>query len=533
MHRFPGNPKTRGGWYLFLITAAAFVISYLMAGMLVFTPETFFFTAFWLFGFTFLAFNLVYMLAASVCSILLKDRPLPEAREAPSRRVAVIYPVKNEGEGLYERIRYSMNSASEAKPDFWLLSDSDPDFLDYEVETVRKLRREFGETRISYRHRAEPREKKQGNIMEWLHQHHEYEFFFVCDADTMMAPGTLPKLLRKAAHPEAADIAIFQSRLEIVHAKTYFAKFQAVSSRLAQKLYVRVNQAIFARQVSFGHGCLVRAEAFRQLRLPKGIWSHDIWDMALLDQMGWRTVFCSDTVTYDEVPSHYLELKSRNRRWARGTLQSWPLLFLPRVSLASRFYVFYGIYMYVAQPVFFFWLLASFWAASSFSGFVIEFQRYAFLGGTLVDIELTGMMIFSLGIVFLHKLAVCRSLEDLGDAVFEILFSTLICLNNVLYQTVDILVIPFQTAGWIPMKKDPFADVTALNCVRSLWPGTLLGLAGAYFGFLESPEWAMGALPFLVSFTFSIPLTYLTAKQAPPVRESRNYEFIRPVIQNA
>ena len=466
----------------------------------------------WFIGFAVLTFNLIYMLAASLFYLFFKPPVFKEISPADLPPTAVIYPVKNEGEGLYERMRFTLQNSLAAGIDFWLLSDSAGVFLDYEAECVGRLKQEFAGAQIFYCHRPDPIEKKQGNIMEWAHRHPGYKYFFVCDADTMIPRDSLLKMIRKAEHPENSDIAIFQSRLEIVHAKTYFAKFQATSAALAQKFYVSVNQAVLGRQVSFGHGCLIRMEPFLLLRLPKGIWSHDIWDTVLLDERGWKTVFCRDVVCYDEVPSHYLELKIRNRRWARGTMQSWPLLFRPGVSSASRFYVFYGIYMYVSQPIFFIWILMSFWAASDLSGALLIFQRYSFLGGTLVDIELTGMMIFSLAVVFLHKIVVCKSPKDMWEVVKEIFFSTLICLNNIFYQTVDLLVIPFQKAGWVPVKKNPFASATLKNAIQNLWPSTLLGIAGIYFGLRESPQWAFGAMPFLISFSFIIPLTYLTSK---------------------
>lgn len=504
---------THPRFYLGLILVLTFGMSFIMTGMLVFDGETFLYTGFWLLCFAFLTFNLNYMLAASLYHRWL---PLPVLAERPLENfplTAVIYPVKNESYGLYERIRYSLSSTQELPFDLWLLSDSnDETAAGYEQEVLSKLRKEFGAEKIRYRRRLHPFEKKQGNVMSWAHAHPEYAYFFVCDADTMIPPKTLEKLLRKAEHPQNADIAIFQSLLEIVHAKTYFAKFQAISTRLAQRLYSHVNQAIFKRHVSFGHGCLFRMGPFLKLRLPKGIWSHDIWDMALLDQMGYRTVFCPDVISYDEVPADYLELLSRNRRWAKGTLQAWPLILKPGISLATRFYVAYGIYVFIVQPVFFFWILASFWAASASTGVMLKFQQYAFLGGTLLDVELAGMAVFSLVVVFFHKLTLCRSFHDFREVIHEIFLSTLISLNDVFYQTMDILLLPFHKKGWVPAKKDPVSSIRLKHALQTLWPSTLLGLTGIYFGLNQSPQWAVAAMPFLISFTFIIPLTYATAQ---------------------
>ena len=495
---------------LFVLTFAA---GYLMAGMLVFDESTWLYSAFWLFCFVLLIFNVNYMLVNSFFRLWVKNEPCPELDLKDFPKTAILYPVKNETFGLYERLRYSLSSNEKLSFDVWVLSDSsDENSLEYEKEVVNELRKDFAGRAIFYRHRPYAFERKQGNIMSWAHAHPDYDYFFVCDADTMIAPGALGRLLQKAEHPQHQNVAIFQSRLEIVHAKTYFARFQAISSRLAQKLYASVNQAVFGRQISFGHGCLIRMQPFLNLRLPKGIWSHDVWDTALLDQMGYKTVFCPDVICFDEVPADYLELLARNRRWAKGTLQSWSLLFLPGLSLATRFYVAYGIYMYLIQPVFFFWIVASFWAASASSGALLRFQRYSFLGGTLIDVELAGMAIFSLLIVFFHKMILCRSFRDFSEIIQEILFSTFICLNNVFYQTLDIVLLPFQKSSWVPAKKNPVSAIQWAIILKILWPSTVLGLAGLYFGFNESPQWAFAALPFLVSFSFIIPLTYATAR---------------------
>jgi membrane glycosyltransferase len=116
-----------------------------------------------------------------------------------------------------------------------------------------------------------------------------------------------------------------------------------------------------------------------------------------------------------------------------------------------------------------------------------------------------------LGIVFLHKFVICRNLKDIVDTIKEIFFSTLICLNNVFYQSLDIAIMMFQNIKWVPMKKDPFESLTMKKTIQTLWPSTILGVVLINFGINNSPYGTFFALPILTSFALSIPVAYATS----------------------
>ncbi len=516
LSRFLMRPAVYIGWMIALTAASV----YLCAGLLVFEPGNAWMPALWLAGFAFLLFNVAYCLVCAVYAIFLRPQILPEIAYPPATRVAILYPVLNERVGLYERMAYSLSVNDGEGVDVWVLSDSpaDPQQLAYESDTVQKLRDRFGETRIHYWRRKHPVERKQGNIKGWLDNHgKDYPFFIVCDADTMLGPGVLRKLLAKALHPAHRDIAIFQARLHVAHDRTYFARFEASSLPIVHRLYVSVNQRVFGRAMYFGHAALIRSAVFARLQIPAGISSHDIWESALLDRMGYKAAFCYDALCFEEVPAHYLEMRARESRWAKGNLQTFPLLGMRGLSLSMRFYVFYGLYMYLCQPVFLGWMLLGFAGASVLGGKLLSFQRYAFLGASVIDLELTSMLIGVLLVVFLHKLVVARSLRQVRDVLCETLLSTALCLNNVFYATLDMLRLLLardKGAGWKPMNKDPEARLTLAQAARYLWPSTALGIVGIWAGWQWSPLWLQAASIFLISFTLAIPIAYVTALPA-------------------
>jgi membrane glycosyltransferase len=502
--------------YIGVMLLITFVAIYFCMGVIVFERGNILYPLLWLSGFSILIFNVAYVLVVSLYNFIAPHKNIPEAKVSDMPTCAIVYPVKNETTGLFERMSYTLENNNFDNITLCFLSDSDKKHLLYENEVVSKLRKKFGEDKIYYWHRKKPTEKKQGNIGGWLRHHHwQYKYFMVCDADSMIPKNMVLKLICKAEHPANEQIAIFQSRLHIAHAKTPFAKYQAISARLAQKLYMRVNQAVFGRSVSFGHGNLIRSNIFVRVQIPKGILSHDIWDTVMLDKMGYKVAYCYDVITYEEVPANYLEMRARDRRWSKGTLQTWPLLFTSDISTPTRFYCAYGLYMYLSQPIFFMWIALSFLASSISVGKLLSFQRFALLGASFVDLELTSMLFGVLAIVFFHKLLLCRSLKEAADVIKEIGFSTLICLNNVYYTTQDIITMPFRSIKfWKPMAKNPFENLSFLKAMLNLWPSTLIGLLALYFGVKYSKQWVIAASPFIASFILVIPLTYITAKSS-------------------
>ena len=509
------TPQRRTKVFILLLCALTLAATGLISRSMIFTSETAVLSAAWLFGFGFLFFNVVYLFLLSLAHLFLKKPALKERNNIGTfPKTAVLYPVRNESHGLIERIRFSFSGNDLPGTDLWILSDSSEEFIPYEKDLTEELGRVFP-GRAFYRRRPEPRERKQGNIAEFLHAHPEYKYVYICDADGMIPEGTLLKLLRKAEHPENQGIGIFQCTVRIAHAATWYARFERIGARLSQRFSFEALQALLGESISFGHHHLARADVLRRIRLPKGLLSHDNWDTVLLSEIGYRVVFCQDVFAFDEAPSNYLEARARTKRWAKGTLQGWPLVFKAKASLAARFQAFYGIYLYLADIVFFLWAILGVLAHSEPTGQLIHFKIDELWFGLCTNTVLKWTLLFSLGVIFFHKVTILKNRQDVREYLYELGVSTFITLNNFLYVPLDMLAIPFQKLNWRPMAKNPFAKLDLRKTTEALWLGTIFGIYGLYFCTQLTPYFVWQAVPVLSSLILSIPLVYLTSTPMP------------------
>lgn len=421
--------------------------------------------------------------------------------EVQSVPVALLYCIKNEPFGLKERISYTLEGNSLQHLHLWILSDSNDSFGKEEENLVNELQKGFGRNKVFYRRRAFPQERKQGNIKDWLMRWGaSYDYFIVCDADSLLPHGWVEELLRIAEHPNQGNIGIFQSAIYIAHEASFYSRMQAIAQFYAQKLYFHVNQAVFGHSIAFGHNCLIRREAFETIELPRNLLSHDNWETALLERNGYKTVCLSDIVSFEEASPHYLEERKRSKRWLKGTLQGWPLLFLPGISCSTRFLIFYQIYLYLVQPILCFWILSTL-LVNTTSGnqvFLSGKDSFLLLGSTL-------------GVLLFHKMVVARNLGDIKRIVQETIFSTLLGLQNIFYGTLDLIILPFERLGWTPMAKNPNAHVSLSDCFKNLFVGTMFGIFLLWVGLNQSTEWTLFTLPILLSLIFSIPLVYFSS----------------------
>jgi len=458
------------------------------------------FSYLWLLAFSFLSLNISVLATQALFGLFVKAPYFPEVdrSQVDSIPIALLYCVKNEPFGLKERIEYTLKGNLLPNLDLWILSDSSDSFGNEEEKLVGELKNEFGGERVFYRRRCNPCERKQGNIKDWLIRWgSSYQYLIVCDADSLLPRGWAREVLRIAEHPRHSKVGIFQSAIYVAHEASLFSRMQAIAQFYAQRLYFHVNQAVLGRSIAFGHNCLIRREAFQKIELPEGILSHDNWETALLEQKGYKTVYLSNLISFEEAAPHYLEERKRSKRWLKGTLQGWPLLFLPNISFSTRFLIFYQIYLYLVQPVLCFWIVSTLFAGPQFftSG-NISFQLF----------------VFTLGVLFFHKMVVVKNLMDVRRILQETFFSTLIGLQNILYGTFDFIAIPFERLGWTPMAKRPGERLSFSECAKSLFIGTFAGVGLFWFGLNQSSTWTFFTLPVLLSLILSIPFVYFSSK---------------------
>lgn len=495
------RPLVSEGAFLFLLMAIiCFLVGLRMSSIRYVNMNIFHFI--WLAVFAFLILNVAHMF---VCSFYALVFPVPILKERFLKAIpktAIIYTVRAESCGLYERMEYTFRNNYLTNCDLWMVSGQAPiEFMKYEQEVLCSLRERFGNERVRYLHSEDDRKKKREMVEEWLEYiGDEYKYFVICDGDSMLPANCVIKLLRKAEHPQNNDVAIYQASMRIVNAKTHYSHLQAIGIKMMIRLSTSMKQLAFGKGLFWGHNALIRISAFRKISLPEGVLSHDIWETAYLDRMGHRTVFCPDVISFEEAPANYLEDKKRMARWARGNLQTLGLLFEPGLSPGVRFYVFQGIYSYLSNFIFLIWVYAGIFLEKSSLWIDLASTRYL-------------MTAIVMSIVFLHKFAVCRSFKEFGGIFYETVVSTIVNLNSLFYVSLILLKLPFlKTKTWIPMKKIPDETISLTETILNCWPSTLFGIFSCLVAYFYAPTWGICSIPILLSFLLTIPTVYLTSR---------------------
>ena len=153
--RFPLSPETRTALFLGAVALLTCLAVWLVSSAIVWTEESRIFGILWVAGFGFLFFDVAFLFILSVLRPFLKETALKGAFVKEFPKTAIVYPVRNESHGLFERIEYSFSGNKLPNTDLWILSDSSAEFEPYEREIVQRLQASHPE-RIFYRRRKFP-----------------------------------------------------------------------------------------------------------------------------------------------------------------------------------------------------------------------------------------------------------------------------------------------------------------------------------------------------------------------------------------
>ena len=123
-------------------------------------------------------------------------------------------------------------------------------------------------------------------------------------------------------------------------------------------------------------------------------------------------------------------------------------------------------------------------------------------------------------IIFFHRLLFFRDVKYLITTLTDILYSTVVFLNNIVYISIGIITTPFKGMEWTPMKKDPSATLSKKRIFITLLPSTAIGIVLMYMGLLYSPYWLLLSIPVVSSFSLGMIMTYLTAQ---PLKKELRY----------
>ena len=456
----------------------------------------------WLLIYFIVSIGFGYILTVLIHYVLSFPYLLPQKNTLSDFRIptGILFFVKNEGEVIKKMLARALENSSNS--DVHLVSNSDDlDKIKFEKEVVASLNKKFGKR--CFHVQVNP--PKHKGFEQWLSMYADkYKYCFLCDADSSFDKGVIQKLIAKAEHPDNQKFAVFQTQLHCTDDETIYSNALSFGQEVAQRLYNITHWRVFRESVFFGSGSLVRTKAVKELDVPANALSHDIWDTAYLNKRGWIVAFCEDVTTFEMFPTNFLETIKREIRWAKGTLQSWSLLKLSGLSLATRFYIALPIYLYIMQCFFLLWLIIG--------AFDNIFQLFEFRDGILA----VAMYVFVMTVILLHRFVIVRNWQDLKRISVETFCSTLICLNGVIYSTVAFCqaLTGIKAKRWKPSSKEG-GRVSLKEVMKRLWLSEVIGLF-FLLAYLYEPQ-NISLLPFVFALLFSVPIAWLSSQ---PVKDN-------------
>ena len=472
----------------------------------------------------------------------------PPAVLPPSVRTALVVPVYHEDpERVAARLRVIIRSLERTGQlplfDLFILSDSrEPGRVRAEQAVWARLCNERGARgRVFYRNRAENRGRKAGNIAEFCQRWgRQYAYFVVLDADSIMAGGTLVRLVGlMEANPGAG---LIQTLPQPIGAETLFARALQFAARLYGPIYAAGLAYWFPGRGNYwGHNAIIRTQAFMATaglptlpgKPPLGgeILSHDFVEAALLQRAGWSVWLLPGLEgSYEELPSTLRGYLARDRRWCQGNLQHVRLLAAKGLAAVSRLHLALGAMSYVVSLL---WLLllvlttaeaarTHIWTKVTVHEASLFFQPWPVADPR----QLIGLAWVTVGMLLLPKLlplgltlaqrarrrAFGGGLRLLRAAAAELALSVLIAPVLMVQHSKAVLSILLgRGVAWTAQQRDgqseswtavalSYADITLLGC---LW---------AAVAYLVAPGlmWWLG--PVLAGCVLAIPLAALSGR---------------------
>ncbi|WP_407352960.1 glucans biosynthesis glucosyltransferase MdoH [Luteimonas sp. R10] len=467
--------------------------------------------------------------------------PLP----APASPTALLLPTYHEDParlmaGLQAMHESLARTGHADKFDFFVLSDSRrPEVQAAEARAFAALRARLGDgARIWYRLREDNRERKAGNIAEWVRRWGgAWPQFVILDADSLMTGDTLVRLA--VAMERHRDVALIQTLPLIVNGTTLFARMQQFAGRMfGQVMAYGVAWWHGAESNYWGHNAIIRTAAFAaHAGLPplRGfapfsghVLSHDFVEAALLRRGGWALHMVPGLPgSYEEGPPSLTDMLVRDRRWCQGNLQHAAVLPARGLHWVNRWHLLIGIGHYMTAPL---------WAMLMLVGIAIPLRqgfdgdRYSAAAYWLAQDADRFLWVFALTMSMLLApkfLGYVASMADretrrgCGGALraavgvlLEIVLAALMAPVTMYVQSRGVAgVLAGKDSGWDPQRRDdgsqPFPAL-----LRSYGGATVMGVVSGAIAYAVSPGLAAWMSPVIVGLGLSIPIVMLTSSRA-------------------
>jgi membrane glycosyltransferase len=477
---------------------------------------------------------------------------------------AIIFPIYNEDSvRVLAGLRASYESLARTghldRFDFFILSDTTN--ADGWIEEERRWSELVCDLdalgKIYYRRRLFNEASKSGNVRDFLNTWGErYRYFICCDADSVMSGETLVDLVKlMEAHP---TVGLIQTVPALVNAGSLFGRIQQFANRLYAPVFIAgLNYWALDFGNYWGHNAIIRTEPFMKFcdlpqlpgRKPFGgqILSHDFVEAALMLRENWAVWLAYDLPgSYEEAPQSLIDNAQRERRWCQGNLQHTLVLFAKGLRGVSRLHLIFGIFGYVAGPLWLAFLITFDWiyCMQKFTGLsditVQSFNPYlknwsgtahALLIFTICMVVIMlpkFLALIDLALDWPRRRQFGSLLNATGGVVGETIFSTLHAPLLMLWHTRFVLTnVAGISVGWTTQKRD--ADGTDwFYAAQRHWGHTLIGLVWGWFTWKLDRGLFWWFTPVLAGMVFSVPLSVLTSRRNLGARAKSLGFFLTP-----
>jgi len=478
-----------------------------------------------------------------------RDRIRPNAAP-PETLTALVMPIYNEdpvrtGAALRAMAEGLAGIGAARHFEIVVLSDSNQaDAWIHETAAVASLRAALtGVMPVWYRRRWRNVARKSGNLQDFVMRWGaRYEHMIVLDADSLIEPGTLWRLVElMQADP---SLGILQTAPQLIGARTFFGRLQQFAACVYGPVIARGVAAWSGDSGNYwGHNAIIRIRAFAEScglpelegRTPFGghVLSHDFVEAALMRRGGWKVRMTTDCAgSWEESPPSLIDVALRDRRWAQGNLQHLKLIGANGLAFTSRLHLGIGIMSYLSSPMWLFMLIIGF--ALSVQAHLIRPEYFSrdfqlFPTWPRFDVELMmSLFWFSMLVLmipklvgFLRALASPRLRRGAGGVigisasfVFEVILSALYAPVMMLIQSRHVFeVFMGRDSGWKPQRREggstSWQDAWhyhARHMVISCMTGIVI--------YLLSPPLLAWVSPALLGALLSVPLSRASGSAA-------------------
>jgi membrane glycosyltransferase len=449
-------------------------------------------------------------------------------------RVAIVMPLRNEdADAALARFQSVQRGLARTdcsdRFDFHVLSDtSRPEIAAREEASVAAWRAEATGARIFYRRRTENTGFKSGNIAEFVQRcGEEYDYFLPLDADSVMGPGIVVRLLR--VMEATPDIGMLQSLVTGMRSDNFFTRAFQFGMRHGMRAFT-LGSAWWQGDCgpNWGHNVLIRMQPFRaHCMLPtlpgRGplsgvILSHDQIEAAMMRRAGYEVrVIAEESDSHEINPPSVVDFIHRELRWCNGNLQYFRLLALPRLEAATRTQLLLAILMYLSAPAWMAFILLGVVVAGrpgQFDGVPLEWGLGFF--ALLMTMNLAPKLMGLAQVLASDRRTASYGGRDrvIFGGIAEILLGAVIA--PIVAFSLSLFVAGLfagRRIGWEAQSRSR-DGLRWSEAARVLWPQTLAGLGLAlWIGWTAPWALAFGA-PVLLSLSLAVPVAVLSTHPA-------------------